>query len=183
MEIFYLQVKIVFFFSLLFTIYYFLYQALAFFYPAFYTKEQIFLKKIFVNSFFFSFISFYISLYHIIPIIWLFFMSYQQSMQNIYFEARLNEYFYFVCEVLFFCMFYSQISLSFFIYIFLYKKLNVVILKKYRKMFYYFLILFNILVTPPDLLSQTMFFLFLFLICELIIFLRLLNTFSFNKTN
>lgn len=77
------------------------------------------------------------------------------SSQNLtfYFEAKLNEYITFYKSVYYLCNTIFQIIVVFFIILDLCKA-NLLILNKFRKVFYFVFFCFATVITPPDIAYQ-----------------------------
>ena len=121
------------------------------------------------------FLSIILSKYILIPLTWNFFLSFQ-NMQSVtlHFEAKLNEYLNFYISFYYLCFFYSQIF-TILLFFFSYANKNVSVIKKFRKLYYYFFILFSTLISPPEIFSQILISLFLIFFYELFIFINLLK--------
>jgi sec-independent protein translocase protein TatC len=123
-------------------------------------------------------ISAVLSTYFLIPLTWNFFLSFQNLTVthsfNLHFEAKLNEYFYFYTLFYylfgFYCQFFSLLLL-FLNYI----DVNIKVIKKFRKLYYYCFIIFATLISPPEVLSQIFISLIAIFICELLLLLFLLK--------
>lgn len=93
----------------------------------------------------------------IFPASWFFFLEFQEflSTQNLtfYFEAKLNEYVTFYRSVYCLCSTIFQITVVFFILLDLFK-FNLLILNKFRKVFYFLFFCFATFITPPDVVYQ-----------------------------
>lgn len=93
----------------------------------------------------------------IFPASWFFFLEFQEflSVQNLtfYFEAKLNEYVTFYKSVYYLCNTIFQITVVFFIFLDLFKA-NLLILNKFRKVFYFVFFCFATFITPPDVAYQ-----------------------------
>jgi Sec-independent protein secretion pathway component TatC len=110
--------------------------------------------------------------YFIIPLTWSFFFSFQDIISNkfipLHFEAKLNEYLNFYTSLYYVCVFYCQIFTVLF-FILSYFDGSIKIIRKSRKLYYYFFIVFSTLITPPDVFSQVFISLGLIITYELFI--------------
>ena len=183
-EIFYVYIKLIIFIAnqtLLFALFYHLLMFLS---SGLYKSEYENLKffiKIFIMSFFVSFLFLNILL---MPFTWDFFLKFQnQDLKLIpfFFEAKLDEYLSYYISLYYLCLINAQISIFLLAIISYYSKNNFVIIKNLRKFFYFVFVIISTLTTPPDIVSQLVLSLILILIYEVTIFLELLKKFFFNK--
>lgn len=122
--------------------------------------------------------SIFLTNFVLVPITWNFFLSFQNIISSkfvqLHFEAKLNEYLTFYILIYYLCVFYCQIfTILFFFLNYVTNKIKVV--KKFRKLLYYFLVIFSTLISPPDVFSQIFISVLLILSCELIVFSFLLK--------
>jgi sec-independent protein translocase protein TatC len=120
-----------------------------------------------------------LSTYFLIPLTWNFFLSFQDltvtSSFNLHFEAKLNEYlnfhisFYYLCG--FYCQFFALLLL-----LLNYLGINIKVIKKFRKLYYYCFIILSTLISPPEILSQIFISLIVIFIYESILLFFLLKT-------
>lgn len=150
-----------------------------------YYFEYKYLKKIFII--YFGFWIFLLNCLNkfLLPVSSNFFLSFQNFISftslTLHFEAKIIEYLNFYYLFYYICLFYCQLII--FVIIFLnYINFNLILIKKYRKIFYFFICLFSTLLTPPDVISQIIFSIGLILIYELLIFTNLIKLFNFYKT-
>lgn len=133
------------------------YQLFTFLSTGLYRFEYVYFKivSITIALYWLSFIA--ILNVFIFPASWLFFLEFQEflSIQNLtfYFEAKLNEYVTFYKSVYYLCNTIFQIIVVFFIILDLCKA-NLLILNKFRKVFYFVFFCFATVITPPDIVYQ-----------------------------
>ena len=151
-ELFSVYFRLIFFLVIQINTWYFFFHFFSFFSPALYAFEFRFFKFCWVNGTLLWFLSTLLSAYFLVPFGWGFFLSFH-SDQEIYFEARIDEYFHFFSNVYVSSLIYCQV----FVLLFLFMtdiQLNSFYIKKYRKLYYYVFLLLATFITPPDLLSQ-----------------------------
>lgn len=156
-------------------IFFSLYHCLIFFSPALYSYEYNILKFIFrlylainiFNVWFFNQI--------ILPFICFFFLNYQNI--NVFFEARINDYFKFYSTLYFLILgvFYF-FSLIYLFFSFINNKLNYV--KSFRKLLYLTFFLISTIITPPDIFSQIFFGVFCICFYEFTMIIIIINFFT-----
>lgn len=156
-EIFNIYIKLVFFMSVQIILLYLCYHTFIFFVPALYKKEYAFLNLFIKLCYFTWLISSWISIKILIPLTWNFFLSFQElitktTLLDIYFEAKLIEYFQFYIYLYFLSILYFQIGIILLI-IFNYSNITLYHIKKFRKIYYFSFIITSTLLTP-DILSQ-----------------------------
>lgn len=171
-EIFSVYVDLIVFLSFQITILSFLYHCFLFFIPAFFQTEYLYIKGFMKIIFFCWIFSISLTSYLIIPLTWNFFLGFQELITNnsfnIYFEAKLGEYFSFCMSLYYICGFYFQIFiLLLFILNFINTNNN---RKKLRKLYYFGFVLFSTLISPPDIVSQLLISLFLIALYEILLF-------------
>jgi sec-independent protein translocase protein TatC len=176
-EIFFLYFKLVFFISFQTTFFFFVYHTFIFFTYALFKKEYRFLRSLIQISLLTWCVSAYVSTNIIIPLTWDFFLSFQNLFSKpdiikLHFEAKIVEYFNFYTSFYFMCELYFQ-SVIFIFFIFHYYNINFKIIRKFRKIFYfYFLILATFL--TPDVISQIFLVALLIFAYEIFIFIFLI---------
>ena len=155
-EIFVSNLKISLFASFLLSVPFLLIQIFLFSSPALYKKEKkIFIPLISIIPIFF-FLGVLFAYYFLIPIIWSFFLSFENFMDTsfpIELESRYSEY----MKLTMYLLFASGLSFQFPVLIVLLTKLgffNTHYLKKNRKYFYVGILIFSAFFTPPDVVSQ-----------------------------
>lgn len=153
-EVFYVYINLVMFISLQILFLYLIYHGFIFFSFSLFIVEYNYLRftiKTFVTVWF---ISIFLSKYVLIPAMWEFFFNFQSaSSLNLHFEAKLSEYFDFYIQFYYIFIFYCQIFTVLFLFV-NYSNANSLYIKKFRKLYYYFFILFSTLVSPPDIGNQ-----------------------------
>ena len=155
-EVFTSNLKISIFASFLVSFPFFILQLILFISPALYKKE----KKIILPSFFFVPFLFICGVlfayFFLIPIIWQFFLSFENFFQDsfpVVLESKYSEY----MKLIMYLLFASGLSFEFPILLILLSKLGVLnykILKEKRKYFFIRIIIFSAIFTPPDVISQ-----------------------------
>jgi sec-independent protein translocase protein TatC len=173
-EIFSVYIKLILFFSTQVIIIFFFYHVIVFLTPALFKNESFYLKKIFKLIFFIWLFSAFISTKILIPITWNFFLSFQKLIiqttpLNIYFEAKIIEYFYFYIYFYFLSLIYFQIGIILFL-IFNYFSISLPIIKKFRKVNYFSFILTSTILCP-DINSQLMLSFIIIISYEIFIFI------------
>jgi len=115
----------------------------------------------------------------IFPISWDFFLRFQEYLlfQNLtfHFEVKLNEYLIFYKSIYHLCNLIFQAVVLFFIFLDLFRT-NVSIIKKLRKIFYFFFFILSTFVTPPEVLYQLSMSICIILIYELLILYMIFKT-------
>lgn len=177
-EVLSVYLKLITFLSFQIFLIYIVYHSFLFFNPAFFQLEYLHCKfgiKVIGLMWLFSAV---LSTYFLIPLTWNFFLSFQNLTVtrsfNLHFEAKLNEYLCFYISFYYLCGFYCQ----FFVLLLLflnYLDINTKIIKKFRKLFYYFIIIFSTLISPPEILSQILISLIAILIYELLLLFFILK--------
>jgi len=155
--------------SLLFIIYHFF----VFLSPAMFKSEYYLLFTILKVSICVWIFSVLVSNFLLIPITWNFFYSFQELFSskfvNLHFEAKLTEYFEFYILIYYLCVIYFQIfTILFFFLNYVSNKIKTI--QKFRKIYYYFFVIFSTIISPPDLISQFFISLFLIFIYEILVF-------------
>ena len=172
--------------SFVFSVLFLIHQVIYFLTPGLYIKETLFLIKTKKIIFLISFISVLITYFFMIPLIWYFFLSNDTSntiySMNIHFEGKLSEYIFALLKVFFsiFCLFMSPLILFIILKL---KILSLSILIKQRKIALILIFLFGALLSPPDIISQVLLAIPLFISYELIIIINIYNNFNYNITN
>lgn len=175
-EVFYVYLRLVFFFANQIVIIAILYHGLIFFTLGLYHSEYTQLKsilKIFVITWICSII---LLKKVVVPFSWSFFLSFQETNNqfqpaSFFFEARILEYFDYFTNFYYICLANCQLlTLSILFLNNISKKIGTI--KTFRKLFYLVFILFSTITTPPDILSQIIVSLGLILIYESLIFLK-----------
>lgn len=149
---------------------YFCYHFFLFFISGLYYVEYTFFKKV-IRVYSVTLI-FSILFAHFIgvSVIWSFFLEFQQTLSNqifqIYFETKLDQF------LAFYLSFFNLAIMTAFVFTFLiffsiYINKNLLILKLYRKIFHFCLLIITILITPSDLFSFFVVSLILLIVFEL----------------
>lgn len=172
-EILSVYIQLITFLSFQFFLLFVIYHCFVFFSPAMFKSEYIFLFFILRTSFIVWFLSALISNFLIVPITWDFFFSFQELFSskfvNLHFEAKLTEYLEFYVVIYYVCAVYFQaFTILFFFLNYINDKTKVI--RKFRKVYYYFFVIFSTLISPPDLISQFVISLFLIFVYEVFIF-------------
>ena len=155
-EVFVSNLKIALFASFLTSSPFLILQIVLFIYPALYKKE----KKVLIPTFFFIPV-FFISgvmfaYFFLIPIIWDFFISYENFLQSsipVELESKYSEY----MKLTMYLLFASGLSFEFPVLLIVLSKLGLIsyeTLKTKRKYFFIGIIIFSAIFTPPDVISQ-----------------------------
>ena len=92
------------------------------------------------------------------------------KLTTLYFESKINEYFLFYMSLYYICVFYFQIWIFLFIAFDFFNSKNIIRVKNLRKFFYYVLVVFSTLITPPDVYSQMCISLFFIVSYEILVF-------------
>jgi len=155
-EVFVSNLKISLFASFLVSFPFLILQVILFISPALYKKE----KKIIIPAFLFIPLLFLTGVlfayYFLIPIIWSFFISFENFMQNsvpLVLESKYSEY----MKLTMYLLFTSGLSFEFPILLIIlnkFKILSLKTLKEKRKYFVIGILVFSAIFTPPDIISQ-----------------------------
>ena len=155
-EVFVSNLKISLFASFLVSFPFFILQVVLFVSPALYKKE----KKIIIPAFLFIPLLFLIGVlfayYFLIPIIWSFFISFENFMQSsvpVVLESKYSEY----MKLTMYLLFTSGLSFEFPILLIILNKFKILslnTLKEKRKYFIIGILVFSAIFTPPDIISQ-----------------------------
>ena len=161
------------------TLPYLFFQAWKFFLPGFYYSEQSFLNAAFFYSFFIWLITSVLIFLFFLPYLWLFFSEFQLSSipgtVPFFFEAKLDEYIFFVTRTFFGISLLSQFfSLTLYI-LFQYTQKDLKNIKNLRSYLYVTTFIFACLVTPPDVISQLIIAIPFILFYEALVFYLLLK--------
>lgn len=184
-EIFDVYIKIIIFIVFQIGLLFITYHMFIFFSYALFKKEYEILKSVFKLVSLSWLVSSSISHCFLIPLTWNFFLSFHNLLLNnsfnIYFEAKIIEYFDFYIYFYAICNIYFQVvSLLFFF--FTYLSISLKNIRKFRKLYYFSFILFSTLLSP-DILSQCIIGFLLILFYEIFIFFILFyRNFTYSKT-
>jgi Sec-independent protein secretion pathway component TatC len=162
-EIFSVYIKLITFLCVQISSNFFFYHIFIFFSFALYRKEYLFLKRLYKIFFFSWVLSFFITSNLLIPLTWLFFLSFQDlivlnNSVQIHFEAKIIEYFNFYTYFYYVCVFYLQ-SISIFFFMLNHINSSLRNIKKFRKFYYLCFVFFSTLISP-DVLVQLLLSLF-----------------------
>ena len=154
-EVFISNLKISLFASFLVSAPMFIIQIILFISPALYKNEKkFFIPLIMLSPFFLAGILF--AYYFLIPVIWNFFISYENFLNNSFpveLESKYSEY----IKLTMFLIFASGLSFEFPVIIILLTKIGIFnhhFLSKNRKFFFIGILVFSAFFTPPDVISQ-----------------------------
>jgi Sec-independent protein secretion pathway component TatC len=107
----------------------------------------------------------------VFPASWDFFFRFQNlsssQILTFYFEVKLNEYLRFYKSIFYLCHFIYQLGILFFIFLDLFKT-NLLIVKKFRKLFYFLFLTISTFFTPPEVTYQLIVSICTIIIYELI---------------
>lgn len=174
-EVFSIYLKLIIFISFQVSLLYTIYHVFIFFSPALFKTEFKRLKVLLIFLFLIWLISGLLAHFMVIPVSWNFFLSFQNLILdesfNLYFEAKLSEYFYFYTSFYYICSFYFQ---SFFLLFYFLTYTNVSI-KKFRKLYYFGFVLLATFLCP-DFITQIILSLTCIAIYEIFLFTFLFTT-------
>ena len=174
-ELFSVYIELAFFISKQITVFYIFYHFFSFLLPGLYVYEYSLIKSFFKIIIIFWIISTIIYYYYLAPVIWNFFLSFQENLSkqqiNIKFEAKISEYLSFFIEM------YNHCHLQFQIFVFIILFLNhhsdnKNLIKQYRKFLYFIFLLVSTIITPPDIFSQLIIYFVLILFFEIMILIQ-----------
>ena len=155
-----------------------------FFYILFFFIIYLLKSQIFLVFFFFYILFFFIIYLYLVPHFLDFFLFFEKSNRYfpLYLEARFEDYFLIYLKIFFKFFFILNIPLFFLFFFNIFKipLKNIQFIKKFN---FYFILIFSLILSPPDLYSQIILIFFLFVFFEIFIFLFLLykKIFFFNK--
>ena len=155
-EVFLSNLKISLFASFMITFPFIIIQFVLFISPAMYKKEKSFFFPIIFLIPILFILGVIFAYYLLIPIIWSFFISFEnffQSGLNLELESRYSEY----MKLILYLLLASGISFELPILLIILTKLkilNIQILKNNRKYFFIGILVFSAIFTPPDIISQ-----------------------------
>lgn len=177
-EVFSVYLDVIFFVSFQILIFYIVYSFFIFLIPSLFIFEYKYLKFLFYFLSFIIVCFISVSVKIFIPLTWDFFVSFQTLTmgQSFYFEPKLLEYLNFYVSTYYFCALFGQVFLFGFVFfngLFLKTKM----IKEYRKLCYYFFIIFGTMISPPDVYSQIFISLILILFYELVVLFFMVNSF------
>ena len=155
-EVFVSNLKISLFASFLVSTPVLIIQLILFVSPALYKNEKKFFIPLVILSPFFFLAGLLFAYYFLIPVIWNFFISYENLLDNSFpveLESKYSEY----IKLIMFLLFASGLSFEFPVLIILLTKIGIFnheFLSKNRKFFFIGILIFSALFTPPDVISQ-----------------------------
>lgn len=178
-EVFVSYLKISLFSSFLVSFPFFIIQMSLFISPALYKKEKKFFIPLFYSIPFLFYIGVLFSYFFLIPIIWEFFVSFENLKSSNYFsielESKFNEY----IRLTMYLLFSTGFAFLFPIFLLFLAKLKIInsqILRNNRKYYFIGILIFGAVFTPPDIISQLGIAIPLFIFFELsIYFIDFLN--------
>ncbi len=178
-EVFVSYLKISLFSSFLVSFPFFIIQMSLFISPALYKKEKKFFIPLFYSIPFLFYIGVLFSYFFLIPIIWDFFVSFENLKSSNYFsielESKFNEY----IRLTMYLLFSTGFAFLFPIFLLILAKLKIInsqILRNNRKYYFIGILIFGAVFTPPDIISQLGIAIPLFIFFELsIYFIDFLN--------
>ena len=178
-EVFVSYMKISLFSSFLVSFPFFIIQMSLFISPALYKKEKKFFIPLFYSIPFLFYIGVLFSYFFLIPIIWDFFVSFENLKSSNYFsielESKFNEY----IRLTMYLLFSTGFAFLFPIFLLFLAKLKIInseILRNNRKYYFIGILIFGAVFTPPDIISQLGIAIPLFIFFELsIYFIDFLN--------
>ena len=173
-EVFVSYLKISLFSSFLVSFPFFIIQMSLFISPALYKKEKKFFIPLFYSIPFLFYIGVLFSYFFLIPIIWDFFVSFENLKSSNYFsielESKFNEY----IRLTMYLLFSTGFAFLFPIFLLFLAKLKIInseILRNNRKYYFIGILIFGAVFTPPDIISQLGIAIPLFIFFELSIYL------------
>ena len=172
-EIFSVYIEVVFFLGLQTLYLYFIYHVFIFLVPAFFKTEYFRLKTFLKWLLSIYFVSFFFFFYLILPITINFFIEFQKLTIYLHFEAKIIEYLNFLMFLYYGCLFYLQFVTFLFLIIDFF--ITPIIIKRFRKLFYYLFLILTTLICPPEIVIQITINLFIIIFYELIILFFLLK--------
>ena len=170
--------------SCLFTLILMTYHILTFFGPALTDFEYNLMKEYIIKSFFSFFFCLIFFNTYLLPVFWNFFLNFQNlyslTTMTVYFEGRMEEYVEFYSKTCFFLIIISQFGVSFFLIL---DKIEnkIIFIKNSRKILYLILLIISTTITPPDVFSQLITFLFFLIVFENLILFVLLKKLLIRK--
>jgi sec-independent protein translocase protein TatC len=178
-EIFYVYLQLMFFIANQITICMLFYHSLMFFALGLYNSEFIQLQstfKLFITVWLLSVI---LLKEFVVPFSGSFFLSFQNTNYSLqptsfFFEARIVEYLNYFINLYYICLINCQM-LALLTLVVNHVSERKKIIQSFRKLFYFLLVVFSTLTTPPDVASQIIVSLSLIIMYELLIFTKYLK--------
>ena len=183
-EIFWIYFQISLFVAFFWGLPFIFFNFILFFLNGMFLNEYKFLLKTYFIFFFFYILFFFIIYLLKSQIFLVFFFFFEKSNRYfpLYLEARFEDYFLIYLKIFFKFFFILNIPLFFLFFFNIFKipLKNIQFIKKFN---FYFILIFSLILSPPDLYSQIILIFFLFVFFEIFIFLFLLykKIFFFNK--
>lgn len=178
-EILSVYIQLIVFFSFQVFLLFNVYHCFVFFGPAMFKSEYYFLFNFLKTSALIWICSVTISHLLLVPVTWDFFFSFQELFSskfvNLHFEAKLTEYIEFYIFIYYLCVVYFQIFTILFCFL-NYISNKIKIIKKFRKIYYYFFVVFSTLISPPDLISQFIISFILICMYEILVLIIIIKT-------
>jgi sec-independent protein translocase protein TatC len=176
-DIFNVYFNIVVFFANQITIIFLFYHAIIFLSPGLYFfeyKKLIFLVKVFLLFYVFSFI---LTNEILLPLSWTFFLYHSKfhdsnKIIKFFFEPKATDYFNYY-KNLYYLSLFNFCLIAFGLGFVIYLNDSLIKIKIYRKIFYFSFILFSTVTTPPDVISQIILSLVLMVLYEFLIFYKI----------
>lgn len=169
-EIFAAYIQLITFLSLQAVVFYMMYHIFAFFSPAFFGIEHRYLSLVLKVVKLVWLFSALFSHCFLIPLTWNFFLSFQNlTSVSLFFEAKLVDCVSLYITLYYLGVFYCQIFVVLFFFT-SYMNVNALYIKKFRKLYYYFFIVFSTLLSPPEVFSQIVLSFIVICIYEFFIF-------------
>lgn len=167
-EIFSVYMQLILFVSLQFLLVFAIYHVFIFFIPALFKLEYAytqFLIKIILTAWVFSA---FIANNYLIPLSWNFFLGFQNIIVdksfNIYFEAKLSEYFNFYISFYYVSCFYLQFSIAVFFALH-YINTELGNMRRFRKLYYFSFVMLATFLCP-DFITQLLLSIILIMVYE-----------------
>lgn len=171
-EVLSIYVKLVSFITNQVLLVYFFFHFLVFLAPGLYDKEYYQIKLILYLTIFLLVFSNVLFNAILFPLSCEFFLSFQHIIfksLNLYFEAKIDDYFKFYIILYYICYFYFQFFIFlFFVFYNLDKELKEI--KLFRKLFYFLFGILSIVIIPTDFSGQVLFCFILVFFYELLVF-------------
>lgn len=156
-EILLVYFKLIIFFNYQIIIIYLFYHFFVFTIPALFKLEYFNLQLIIKTTTTVCLVTIILCNCFILPISLEFFLSFQFKLTDtsfcLHFEAKLLEYLEFYTFFYYSCLFYSQFITLFFSFFNLIN-IEIRIIKKFRKLLYYFFLILATFLSPPEIIAQ-----------------------------
>ena len=173
-EIFSVYLQLVLFLSFQIFILCVFYHMFNFLSPSLFNSEYFYLNLIFKTIVVVWIFSVILLSYILVPLTWNFFLSFQDLTKaysfNLHFEAKLDEYLNFYIELYYLSVLYCQIFTILLLFL-IHTNTNIKVIRKFRKLNYYFFVILSTLISPPDILSQVLISITTIALYEVLIFI------------